>query len=259
MRLRLLPAPRRLRRLCLAAALVTLAGCDRLLPGSGPPPQLYQLSPKSTFGEHLQLDKVRWQLTVEAPFAASALNTTRIAIMPSPMQLDYYARAAWTDRVPLMLQTLMVESFENSNRIIGVGRDTIGLRSDFVLKTELREFQAEAFDAGGGLVRVAIDAKLVEMPGRTIVAATEFRQTAPATIDEMPSVVAAFDDALGAVLKQLVVWTLRSGQASYANRPSTSAVPPVPTRPGGWASPPASPGSPAPTRRPSAPPAAPAR
>ena len=37
------------------------------------------------------------------------------------------------------LQTLIIESFENSGRIVAVGRESVGLRADFTLKTELRE------------------------------------------------------------------------------------------------------------------------
>ena len=62
------------------------------------------------------------------------------------MQIEYYARAQWSDRAPQMVQTLMIESFENSQRIIAVGRDVVGLRADFILKSELREFQAEYFN-----------------------------------------------------------------------------------------------------------------
>ncbi len=231
----------------LAAALL-LAGCESLLPGRGPPPQLYQLSPKSTFSD--RLPKVDWQLTVEVPFASAALDTTRIPIMTAPTQFNYYARAAWTDRAPLMLQTLLVESFQNSRRIVGVGRDTIGLRSDFMLKTELREFQAEAFDPSGGRVHVAMDAKLVRMPERVIVASREFKHTVPADIDDLSSVVSAFDRALGRVLRQLVEWALISGEQ---HRPAVSVGPVT-----GSVSPPApeahaAPASPPAWRRPAAP------
>lgn len=212
------------RLLCALSLLVLLGGCESLLPVGGPPPQLYQLSPKSTFPDNLP--PVNWQLIVEVPFASSALNTTRIAVMPTPLQVDYYARAAWTDRVPLMLQTLMVESFQNTRRIVGVGRDTIGLRSDFILKTELRDFQAEAHDPAGGLVRIGIDAKLVRMPERLIVAAAEFREAWPAKIDDLSSVVTAYDEALGRALKKLVTWTIEAGvRAAAAEGISASDAP----------------------------------
>lgn len=188
------------------AILLALAACTRLVPGQGPAPALYTLTPKSTYPD---VPKVDWQLTLEVPFASAALNTTRIAIQPTPTSFDYYAQAGWTDVAPLMVQTLMIESFENSRGIVSVGRESIGLRSDFILKTEIREFQAEAY---AQQVRVGIDVKLVKMPERTIVAANEFRATRPADVDVMDSVIKGFDSALGNVLRNLVEWTLVTGE-----------------------------------------------
>jgi cholesterol transport system auxiliary component len=150
---------------------------------------------------------------VEPPFASAALNTTRVALMPSPTRIDYYARASWEDQAPLMVQTLLVESFENSRRIVSVGRQSIGLRSDFVLKTELREFQAEIFEAGRPIIRARLNAKLVRMPERSIIAATDIERTALANSDSIEAVVEAFDEALGKVMRGIVVWTLQSATA----------------------------------------------
>src|SRR3546814_20406305 len=55
----------------------------------------------------------------------------------------YYAGAQWIDDAPYMVQRLLIESFENSQRIVGVGRPSVSLRSDFVLRVELRAFQAQ--------------------------------------------------------------------------------------------------------------------
>jgi len=56
--------------------------------------------------------------------------------------MDYYANSQWTDRVPLLLQSLLVEAFEKSGRIAAVGRETAGIRADYVLETEIRDFEA---------------------------------------------------------------------------------------------------------------------
>ena len=128
---------RRVLRALLAPPLATLAAaCEVVVPGKGPPPILYRLTPKSTFRE--DLPTVSWQLVLELPLANAGLATTRIALYRDPTNLEYYARASWIDRAPNMVLTLMIESFENSGKIVAVGRESIGLRSDFVLKTELR-------------------------------------------------------------------------------------------------------------------------
>ena len=204
-----------------AAALVIctalLAGCSVPLPGSGERPQLYVLTPKSTYPDDLV--HVDWQLLVEKTTSPAALDTPRIAVAYSPIEIDYFARANWTDRAPEMVQRLIVESFENSGRIIAVGSDAIGLRSNILLKTELREFQAEYDGRGTGVgggnapdVRVRMSAKLVRMPQRVIVASMTFEHVVAAEKNSMEAIVTAFDDALGKTIKEIVIWTLTEGE-----------------------------------------------
>ena len=190
-------------------ALVALSGCGPLI-SSEPPPDLYNLTPKSTFPD--DLPQVDWQLVIEEPLAARGLDTVRIVARPAPTQLQYIAGSRWTDRAPKMVQTLIVESFENTAKIVAVGRQAIGLRSDYNLKTELREFQAEYYDGTDtARVRVRINAKVVKQPRQEIIASETFERVVPAQEQGMQAVVDAFDEALGGVIKDLVKWTLTSG------------------------------------------------
>ncbi len=198
------------RRLTLAALLGPLAGCSYFLPGQGDPAQLYTLTPKNTFAN--DLPQVAWQLVVEPPVAAAGLNTTRIALQRTPVSLDYFARVNWTDTAPLLVQTLLIESFENTGKIVAVARESVRLRPDYLLQTELREFQAEYFpDAKQPpLVRARIIAKLVRVADRAIIASTAIERTERAQSDDMSAIAEAFDEALGGVMKRVVDWTLRA-------------------------------------------------
>ena len=155
--------------LAVTARALALSACQSVLPGQGPPPRLYRLTPKSSYPGAPTVD---WQLVVEPPSAQASIDTPRIGLMLSPLRFDYYAQANWVDRAPLMVQSLIIESFDNSRAIIAVGRESIGLRPDYVLKTELREFQAEVQE-NQHLVNVALHVKLVQMPERQIVASAE--------------------------------------------------------------------------------------
>lgn len=190
-------------------AVAAVTGCGGMLPGQGDPAQLYTLTPKSSFAP--DLPAAAWQLVVEPPVAAAGLNTSRIALQRSPVSLDYFARANWSDTAPAMVQTLLIESFENSGRIVAVSRESVRLRPDYLLQTELREFAAEYFpDARQPpLVRARLIAKLVRVRDRAIVGATNAERTQRATAPDMPAIVLAFDEALGGVLKRIVEWTLR--------------------------------------------------
>ena len=192
------------------AAIVLVAACSgAFLPGQKPPPKLFDLTPKSTFDN--DLPEANWQLLVEAPIAAAGINTSRIALKRSPTTLDYFAGAEWSDRAPALVQTLMIESFENTDKIISVGRETVALRSDYSLKLELREFQAEYYEGEDvpPKVNVRINAKLVLMPDRLIMASETYAFEIPAKSNTLEDIVLAFNEALGKVLKRVVGWTLR--------------------------------------------------
>jgi len=200
-----------------AVAAVMLGSCSLPDLGSGPAPDLYILSPKSTFPD--DIPAVNWQLVVDEPSTGKGIDTDRIAIAPSPLEVKYFSGARWADRAPRLIQQLLIQSFENTNKIVSVGRQSIGLRSDFALKTELREFQAEKTAEGETVVRVRLNLKLVRPALGMIVASQSFESLKPAKSENVPDVVDAFDDAVGAVLKRAVVWAMKAGTDNKTAHP----------------------------------------
>jgi len=200
----------------LAALSLALAACSASsFLGKEEPPRLFELTPKSTFDEGLPI--AEWQLLVEEPVAAAGIDTSRVALKNSPTTINYFAGAEWSDRAPALVQTLMVESFENTDRIVSVGRESLALRADYVLKLELREFQAEYFDTATGIpeVHVRLNLKLVKMPDRVIVAGETFGYKMSSPSNTMDDIVSTFNDALGKTLKRAVQWTLISADADW--------------------------------------------
>jgi cholesterol transport system auxiliary component len=192
--------------LAIAATGVPLAACG-VLPRVNEPVNLYTLTPKTTFPA--DLPKVDWQLVVETPVAAASLDTPRIALQRSPLTFEYFADGAWTDNAPVMVQTLLIESFESTKSIEGVGRESISLRPDYLLKTDLREF--EALYEGENpvpVIWVRMNAKVVKMPERRIIASQTYGDRRPAPGSKLTDIVAGFDESLGRVLKEIVLFTL---------------------------------------------------
>jgi cholesterol transport system auxiliary component len=104
---------------------------------------------------------------------------------------------------------LLVESFENTGKIVGVGRQSAGLRADYTLKSELRQFQAQyAADSKLPTVRIRLNVKLVKEPRDDIIAFRTFENTSTAEGSDIQSVVLAFNEATNKVLRQVVEWTL---------------------------------------------------
>ncbi|MEK9968107.1 MAG: ABC-type transport auxiliary lipoprotein family protein [Ferrovibrio sp.] len=198
------------RGLLLAAAALPLTGalsaCGGLIP-QAPPSNIYNLSPKTTFPD--DLPKVDWQLVVEEPYAAGGLDSHKIAIYTNPYEVKYFAEARWAERAPRMVQTLLVESFENTGKIVAVGRQSVGLRSDFNLKSDLREFQAVLKEGQTAPeILIVLQAKMIAQPRQQIVASATFERRAQAKSAAILSVVEAFDDALGKILRDTVRWAM---------------------------------------------------
>lgn len=196
-----------------------VTACQGLIPGAErDPPQLYELTPKGSFEKGLP--RTATQLVVETPVASAGLTTSRIAIKTSPTKLDYYEKSEWTDTAPRLVQTLLIESFENSKRIVAVGREGAGLRSDYILKVDLREFQAEIYKGKKPRVHVNLKLKLVRMPDRVIIAAKAFDKCRFAASDSLGDAIKAYDQTLGAAMKRAVGWTLRAMKKDRPNRNS---------------------------------------
>lgn len=194
----------------IAAALVAfvcLSGCGaNLLAPPGSPPALYTLSAPqqiATAG-----GRIGWQLLVNTPDAALDLDSSRIALSPAANRVDYYANVAWVDRAPILIERMMVESFERSGRIAAVERQSGGLRSDFLLASDLRDFQV---DVGASVVRVRIGTKLERTRDRSIVARRTFDIAEPVASNDFAAVIAAFEGGLAKILPQIVDWTLDAG------------------------------------------------
>jgi cholesterol transport system auxiliary component len=193
------------RRALSVALALGIAGCASLL--TEKPKPLYQLTPKSTYPAGLP--HLPGQLLVDLPLAPGGLESERIALSRSPVSLDYFAEGEWTDRAPRLVQTALLESFENSRTVTAIDRETIGLSADLVLKTELRHFEA-VYDSPNGppQIWVVLNARLVKMPERKIIAQQSFEARAPAAANKIADIVLAFDEALGKVMKETVTWTV---------------------------------------------------
>jgi cholesterol transport system auxiliary component len=198
------------------AAMVPLSAISAcLLAGPGPAPREFRLTPKTTFADDLAA--VDWSLVVDQPTTEPSIGTTRIA-RTSGVEVEYYADADWVDRPAAMIEPLIIQSFQNSGAIDVVASRRADVRANFMLQTHIGAFEARQTAAGPPEARVVLSARLVTMPKREVVGTTEIGRSASAQAGDLPAIAAAFDDALGKVLKRLVEWTLATGQAASQAR-----------------------------------------
>jgi cholesterol transport system auxiliary component len=203
-----------------------LPGCASLtsLNSAATPTDLYLLTPKSTFDP--SLPRLRQQIVVAEPTATAAVSTDRIAVQPSALEVEYLPRARWVDRAPLIIQSLLIESYENSGRVDAVGRSAIGLSADYIIVTDVREFQAKvpdnAPDGAALQAHVRLNIKIVYADVDRIIASSSFEKLVTTASDDTIDVVDAFDQALGSTMRNAVEWSIRKMHADAQNRPQRS-------------------------------------
>lgn len=148
-------------------------------------------------------------LVVALPTAAGALDSDRILVKPTRLQAQYLPDGRWTSPAPVLVQTLLLASFQNVGGYQLVDRDGAGLMPDYTLMTELQHFQAEPTGPSPApvVVRVGLTLTLIREEDLSIRATRRFTAEATAGSDSTLALVVGFDTALRQVLTEAVSWT----------------------------------------------------
>lgn len=185
----------RLRALSLATAgALLLAGC-----GGGAAPTTYDLSAPRDFG---RIGGSGGVLIVAEPSTVQALDSDRLIVKDSAGALSFLGGAQWADRVPKLVQTRLIQTFENGSRLAAVGRPGERIVPDLQLNTDIRSFN---IDAASGAAVVEITAKLVGDRSGKVQRAKLFSARVPAGADGAGA-ARALDQALSQVLIQIARW-----------------------------------------------------
>ncbi len=188
------------------AALLGLSGCTSLITGGDA--ELYDLTAVKSFDG---LTPVEARLLIGEPMAKRALDTDRMAVRPRPQEYQYLADARFADRVPSLMQSLLVESFENSNAFTAVARTAMGIQGEYVLKAEIRAFEAAFYeDEERPSVTARLAVALVKLPSLSIVASRSFEATAKADGNDTAQIVSTYDMAAKMVIKEVVGWSVKA-------------------------------------------------
>jgi len=145
------------------------------------------------------------QVLVPEPVALKALDTDRIVVRPSAIEIAYYPGAQWSDRLPRLVQNRLIQTFENAGRI-RAGSPGQGLAIDYQVLTDLRGFQ---YDAATKQAHVEIAVKLMNDHTGKVVATDVFIGDGPVASDTAAAVTAALDTVLEAQMKAIVSWTVK--------------------------------------------------
>ena len=157
---------------------------------------------------------VEWQLAIDTPLASDALDTSHMLVMPTAGALETYKGGRWRDPAPVLLRSLLIQAFQDSGRIVGVGAITSGLHADYALTIDLYDFETQYRDGSPHAV-IRLNAKLTDFSINRIRAARTFEVDTPVAGAQAADAAGAFEQALGQLLPQIVDWTLEQGQANW--------------------------------------------
>jgi cholesterol transport system auxiliary component len=178
--------------LLLAAALM-LASCG------GSSPETFDLSPAAVPAAR----NMSAQIAIRMPTASLDLESQRILVRTAPDTLAYLAGAQWSDQLPALVQTRLLQTFQNAHLIRTVARAGAGTAADYNLELDIRAFE---LDSKAVQANVDIAVKIVAAGSGRVVGAQIFKTQVPAAGTGGAEATAALNAALSIVMKQIVAF-----------------------------------------------------
>ncbi|MGO4527187.1 ABC-type transport auxiliary lipoprotein family protein [Microvirga sp. 2MCAF35] len=166
---------------------------------SGPAPATFDLSAPTS--------RIRGaagvQLLVNEPAALQALSTQQILVKDASGSVSFIGGGQWADNLPRLIQTRLINTFENASQLRGVSRPSSGAVADAQLISELRRFEIAT---PGNEAVAEISVKIVADQNGRIVNGRIFRASVPASAVDAPNAARALDEALSVVMLDIVRW-----------------------------------------------------
>ena len=210
--------PRSWRPAAAALALLLTGGCSTLLPAAPAPPLVYSLDnaqdapvgvPRGAVSAPASAPASAPRpgptLIVNTPRAAPGFDSPHIVYVRQAHQLEHFAHSEWVDTPARMLAPLIVAAFQNGGGFTAVALAPSTAAGEFRLDTELVRLQQE-FGPTPSRVRFTLRATLVDNATRRVLASREFETALDAPSDDPYGGVLAANQAVRAVLSQLVAF-----------------------------------------------------
>ncbi|ADY64575.1 ABC-type transport auxiliary lipoprotein family protein [Agrobacterium tumefaciens] len=147
------------------------------------------------------------QLLIADPTALKALDSENIVVRLSGSEVQYLGNSQWSDRLPRMVQSKLVQAFEDTGKLGGVGRPGQGLAIDYQVVSDIRTFE---IDTAKNTADIEISVKLLNDRNGTVKAQEVFRASARVSGSGNANFVKALDQAFAAATREIVAWTLKS-------------------------------------------------
>lgn len=148
---------------------------------------------------------VEQRLTVMLPGAVSELDTFRIALTRDKGQRDYYAGARWAEFLPVLVRDSLTKTLEESGLFRAVTTDQTGLETDYILKLEIRSFQADYIPGQvAPVARIRMTASFLNRLDPAPIAVFDIKAERKAAGNRLSDIQRAFNTAFQVAELQLI-------------------------------------------------------
>jgi len=187
---------------CLLILVVSLPGCGGLTRSDQPATKTWWLEPYAGMAHEMSPDATK--LVAISVTVVPGLDTARILTLSDDAQLNYFATARWADNLPELFESLVGRSLEVSGRFEVVSDRAGGGSENCDLQLEIREFFAHLGSSGQtDNIRVAVDGRYQCESAEPVT--LHLSASIPLNDDRMSVIVAAFQQALDSVTKDMLV------------------------------------------------------
>jgi cholesterol transport system auxiliary component len=170
---------------------------------SGPAPTTYDLSAPTS--------RIRGasgvQVLVNEPSAIQTLAAQQILVKDASGTISFLGEGQWADNLPRLIQTRLINTFENASQLRGVSRPSSGAVADVQLISELRSFEIST-PSNEAVVEMSV--KIVSDQTGRIANGRIFRARVPAAAVDAANAARALDEALSVVMLDVVRWVSAS-------------------------------------------------
>jgi len=147
------------------------------------------------------------QLLIAAPSSLKIFDGQEI-IIDRGGSLSYLKGAQFGDRLPNMLQTRLLQAFEDTGRLGGVSRPGEGLAIHYQILSDIRSFSVKiGTDSGAARAHVEIGIKIVDDRVGQVRATRVFAASSALIGHDNHAYIQGLERALADILVQIINWS----------------------------------------------------
>jgi cholesterol transport system auxiliary component len=189
-----------------ALGALTLAGCISLFPKSDPA-QLYRIDATAPANRAAPgATGPRGVLKLNTVFPRASGGDRILTV--TGQETAFIAESRWVAPVQILFDEAVARAFDGPGATRLIGRGESG-RADMVLRLDVRNFEAVYLDGKDAAPTVVLRMRAVtsRTSDRSLIAEKLFEAKVRAGDNRVGAIVAAFNEAVGSVLTELVGWT----------------------------------------------------